>query len=80
MVHICVYVCILSGTSGLVSSAADLARYKQAIRSALREFVANVDNLAFGQVVRDLDMTVYHQDLGRIIVLFGLDQSPQGNP
>lgn len=58
-----------------VSSAADLGTYKKAVKSALREFTANPDFAAFEAVVRDLDMTLYHQDLLKIIVQYGLDQT-----
>jgi hypothetical protein len=57
-----------------VSSVSDLERYKASVTSALRNFVMNPDLAAFATFIRDLDMTVYHQDLVKIIVLFGLDQ------
>lgn len=58
-----------------VASAADLARFKNQIKSALREYLANPDVEAFESTVRNLDATLYHQDLPKIIVQFGLDLS-----
>jgi len=60
-----------------VSSAADLKHYKTSIKAAVSEYVTSEDTAEFKRVVVGLDMTVYHQELTKIIVTKGLGYSPE---
>lgn len=60
-----------------VASAVDLKNYKREIKSALAEYLANDDPVEFTRLVVELDMTVYHQELTKIIVSKGLDYPPE---
>lgn len=65
----------LEAQARFVSSAADLANYKKAIKEAIAEYLSNGDEKEFSRVVVELDMTVYHQELTKIVVTKALDLS-----
>lgn len=67
----------LQAEANFVSSAADLKYYKRTIKDAVTEYVTSGDSEEFVRVVVDLDMTVYHQELTKIIVSKALDYGPE---
>jgi len=58
-----------------VSSVKDLNKFKQAIKIATLEFLNSNDKNEFAQILKDLDMSLYHQDVPYVVFKTVLDKS-----
>lgn len=58
-----------------VSSVKDLNKFKEAIKTATLEFLNSNDKNEFAQILKDLDMSLYHQDVPYIVIKTVLDKS-----
>lgn len=59
------------------TSVADLNKFKAGVREAARDFMATFEVEPFIDAIKDLATPIYHQEIPRILISMGLDQSEE---
>jgi hypothetical protein len=59
------------------ASISDYNRFKANLKQAAKEYLNSLDSLEFATIIKELDLSIYHQDVVYIIIKFSLDCPPE---